>query len=274
MRVVVTGAAGGIGSAVASELASRGADLALVGRRTQPLEALASRLAGGPHRVVTLDVTDESAWVRSLGELTPEGELHGLVTAAAVLSPVGPIGTWKVDDFRRAYEVNVLGTLLPIVALRNSLEKAKGSVVTFSGGGATSPLPRYDAYATSKAAVVRLTENLAAELSERGVRVNCVAPGFVATAIHQATLDAGPSVVGESYYEKTVQSLKKGDSPELTARLTAFLLSDESTGITGRLISAVWDPWEDGAFVERLRTEKDFATLRRIDGQFFVPAHP
>ena len=65
------------------------------------------------------------------------------------------------------------------------------AVVTFAGGGATSPQPRYDAYATSKAAVVRLTENLGLELSERGVRVNAVSPGFIATDIHAATLEGG-----------------------------------------------------------------------------------
>ena len=70
--------------------------------------------------------------------------------------------------------------------------------MTFSGGGGTSPLPRYDAYAASKAAVVRLTENLAADGE---IEINAVAPGFVATRMHDGTLQAGPKAAGQRYYD-------------------------------------------------------------------------
>ena len=146
----------------------------------------------------------------------------------------------------------------------------------FSGGGATGPFPRYDAYAASKAAVVRLAENLAAELVSDRVRVNTVAPGFVITDMHQSTLAAGPEQVGEAYFDRTARAVtsRGGDSPELAASLVSFLMSDASSGITGKLLSARWDPWEDVSFRNRLEDDADFATLRRIDGQFFasIPA--
>jgi NAD(P)-dependent dehydrogenase (short-subunit alcohol dehydrogenase family) len=103
------------------------------------------------------------------------------------------------------------------------------------------------------------------------VRANAVAPGFVATRIHEATLAAGPDAVGEAYFERTQRDLEGGGvPPELAAQLTAFLLSDEAADINGKLLSAQWDPWQNAEFRARLAAEKDLATLRRIDDQFFT----
>lgn len=275
-RVLVTGASGGIGRSVARRLAADGVDVVLVARRALTLDALCEELPPGAHACCPLDVRDEAAWRAARTVIAPEGRLTGVVTAAARLTPVGPLGTWEVDEFRETLDVNVVGTLLAVATTLDFLRDAGGAVVTFSGGGATSPLPRFDAYAASKAAVVRLTENLAVDLAPSGVRVNSVAPGFVATPMHDATLSAGPERVGAEYYERTrvASGAGGGDSPELAASLVSFLLSEPASGITGKLISARWDPWEDPEFRRRLRAEPDFATLRRIDDQFFaaVPA--
>lgn len=272
-HVVVTGAGGGIGRAVASELARRQARLTLVGRRLGPLREVASGLPGGPHLPVELDVTDEQGWRAAAADWAGEGPVHGLVTAAAILGPIGAIGSWTVGEFRRTLEVNVVGTLIPLTALLDLLERGTGAVVTFSGGGATAAFPRYDAYAASKSAVARLTENLSGDLAGRGVRINAVAPGFVVSGMHHATMAAGPRRAGAAYFERTERALGSGeaDPPGAAADLVAFLLSRRAAGITGRLISARWDPWRDPAFQERLRSDADLGTIRRIDDQFFIP---
>jgi 3-oxoacyl-[acyl-carrier protein] reductase len=177
-----------------------------------------------------------------------------------------------VSDFRHTVDVNLVGTLIPIAVMGDRLRVARGSIVTFSGGGATTPLRRFDAYAASKAAVVRLTENLAADLSESGVRINAVAPGFVASDIHRGTLAVGPELAGREYFERTAATITagSGDPPAEAAKLSAFLLSDAAVNITGRLISAQWDPWRDPAFQLELQSDAHLATLRRIDDQFFT----
>ncbi|MCU1490723.1 MAG: family oxidoreductase, partial [Acidimicrobiaceae bacterium] len=243
-RVLLTGASRGIGAVVARHLAGLGAELVLVARNHQAIDALASELPGTGHQAIALDVADETAWQDAAGRLAPAGAVHGVVTAAALLHPIGPLGTWPVAEFRRTLDTNVVGTLLAVLSCLESLQASNGSVVTFSGGGATAPLPRFDAYAASKAAVVRLTENLAADLAGSGVRLNSVAPGFVVTPMHNETLQAGPERVGVDYYDKTRRAVEQGggDPPQLVAELTAFLLSDDSEGITGKLLSARWDP--------------------------------
>lgn len=273
-RIVVTGASRGIGAACCRRLAADGARLVLVARDATALAALGASLPGGPHEAIALDVADAAAWQDAEPALAPDGMLDGLVTAAGILAPIGPVGSYAIAEFRRTLEVNLIGTLLAVTATLAPLRRSRGSIVTLSGGGATGPFPRFDAYAASKAAVVRLTENLAVDLAADGVRCNAVAPGFVVSAMHDETLAAGPERVGAAYFARTRQAVESGggDSPELAADLVAFLVSAASEGITGKLLSARWDPWREEPFRARLRSEPDLATLRRIDDQFFTAA--
>ncbi len=93
--------------------------------------------------------------------------------------------------------------------------------------------------------------------------------------MHDGTMAAGAEAAGEDYFEKTRRSLAEGGVPaSRAAALAAFLLSEAADGITGKLLSAQWDPWQDAGFRERLSGEPDLATLRRIDDQFFVTRDP
>jgi NAD(P)-dependent dehydrogenase (short-subunit alcohol dehydrogenase family) len=268
-RALVTGGSKGIGRAVAGALAERGWSLTLLARDTQALERACAELPGEGHRALTLDVADEGGWERLTTDL--EG-VQGLVCAAAILEPIGPVGSYAPSDFRHTLEVNVVGTLLAIQACLPSLCRSGGAVVTFSGGGATAPLPRFDAYAASKAAVVRLTENIAAELSDAGVRFNCVAPGFVVTDIHESTIAAGRELVGSDYFDRTISEIEQGGVPASEAAELVCMLLENHTDLpfTGKLISAQWDPWREASFRRQLLEQPDFATLRRIDDMFFT----
>jgi NAD(P)-dependent dehydrogenase (short-subunit alcohol dehydrogenase family) len=268
-RVLITGGSGGIGRVVAGALAERGWRVALLARDRRALEQVLRELPGDGHEVFAMDVTDEDSWERLAPHL---GEVHGLVCAAAVLDPVGPIGSYAAADFRRTLEVNVVGTLLAIAMCLPALRVSRGAIATFAGGGATTPLPRYDAYAASKAAVARLTENIALELAGESVTVNCVSPGFVATDMHESTLAAGPELAGAEYFERTRAELERGGVParEAAELICLLLEGDPDAPFTGKLISAQWDGWHEAAFRRRLASEQDLATLRRIDDMLFT----
>lgn len=265
--VLVTGGSRGIGLEVSRELARRGARLAVVARDQDALQEAVAGLAGDGHLAIRLDVSSSREWPAAMKTLDRAGDLHGLVTAAGVLGPIGPIEAVEPDDVRATVEINLLGTMLALHHAVPRLRRTAGRAVTFSGGGATSPLPRYDAYAASKAAVVRLTENIAAA---GDVEVNAVAPGFVATGMHEGTLSAGPAAAGADYYSRTLAQLEAGGFPASeTAELVCFLLSSAAAGISGRLLSTQWDPWREADFRERLRNDPSLATLRRIDSDQF-----
>ncbi len=271
-RVLVTGGSRGIGLEVSRALARRGASVSIVARDRAAVEGAVTTLDGEGHVPLAFNVAETRAWPAAMKTLDAAGPLHGLVAAAGVQGPIGPLDEVSPQGFAEAIAVNLMGTMLALHHTLPRLRSTQGRAVTFSGGGATSPLSRYDAYAASKAAVVRLTENVAYAL--RGeVEINSVAPGFVATEIHEATLAAGPAAAGEDYHARTKQQLARGGFPASeVSELVCFLLSEKAAGVSGRLLSAQWDPWREQAFRERLRDDKTLGTLRRIDGMLFTSA--
>jgi 3-oxoacyl-[acyl-carrier protein] reductase len=170
-----------------------------------------------------------------------------------------------LSEWRRAMDINLFGVLLPCRAWIPHFKKAGGGkIIVISGGGATNPLPNISSYAASKAAVVRLAETLAEELKPFHVDVNSIAPGALKTRFVQQVLDAGPEKVGAAFFAKNQKWSEDGAVPlDLGARLAVYLAGRESNGITGKLISAQWDPWEKlQEFKNDLAGE--IYTLRRI----------
>src|SRR5207248_10253010 len=111
---------------------------------------------------------------------------------AGVDGPIGPAREVEAVRGRKDEKANLGGTCLVCRSVVPVVIRARrGKIVNMCGGGAATPFPRYTAYAVSKAAVVRFTETLALELAEHNVQVNALAPGFVATSLHQHTLQAG-----------------------------------------------------------------------------------
>jgi NAD(P)-dependent dehydrogenase (short-subunit alcohol dehydrogenase family) len=265
--VLVTGGSMGIGLEVSRELARRGASVVIGARGMDAVQDAVAGLDGAGHHGIRLDVASDQDWRHAFEAIDRAGPLHGLVAAAGVLGPIGALEELDLRELTQAIQINLLGTMLALHHSIPRLRRSGGRAVTFSGGGATSPLPRYDAYAVSKAAVVRLTENVAAG---GAVELNAVAPGFVATRMHQGTVAAGAESAGSDYHAHTLEQLEAGGFPASeAAELVCFLLSDAAAGITGRLLSAQWDPWREREFQDRLRADPELATLRRIDEQFF-----
>jgi NAD(P)-dependent dehydrogenase (short-subunit alcohol dehydrogenase family) len=262
-RVALVGATGGIGAAVYRELRRRGARVLATGRRREAL----GHLEGEAEAIVPLDLADPSAAAQladAIGAAYAH-ELDALVIAAGALGPIGPTRTVDLTEVERTLQEGPIAALALIQACASPLDAGRDpAVVLFSGGGATDAFPRYSAYALAKVAIVRLVENLAAE--EPSWRVNAVAPGFVATAMHDATLAAGEDVVGP-YYAETRRRLDEAVASEHAAELVAFLVGTSSSGITGRLVSAIWDPWREATGQALLREDASFGRLRRIDGQ-------
>ena len=162
------------------------------------------------------------------------------------------------DAWEQAIRVNLLGSVLfyraPLPHFRGN---GYGKIIQLSGGGATSPLPRLSAYAASKAAVVRFAETLAEEVRGSGIDVNAITPGALNTRLLDEVLEAGPEGVGASFYERALEQRSSGGTPlDLPARLAVFLASAESDGITGKLISAPWDPWDEVPCTRRISASR------------------
>ena len=185
---------------------------------------------------------------------------------AGVYGPKGAIEDVGWQEWVRTIEINLYGSVLMCRGVLPHFKAQRhGKIVQLSGGGATNPLPRISAYAVSKAAVIRFVETLAEEVRDNHIDVNAIAPGALNTRMLDEILDAGPEKVGRAFYERSVKQRESGGAPlEKGAELAVFLGSSLSDGITGKLISAIWDPWS--SFREHLDelSSTDVYTLRRI----------
>ena len=267
--IIVTGGTGGIGSAVAEALAQEGARVIIVGRSKKKIETALKFFQGKNIRIFSeeCDVSREGDVRRLVRRVIASfRKIDILVNCAGVQSPIGPFIGNSFSDWEKNIRVNLLGTVLMCKAVIPYMIKRKsGSVVNFAGGGAASARPNFSAYATAKAAVVRFTEVLADEVKKCGIRMNAIAPGAVNTAMTHEVLKAGRKA-GEKELADVKKRLKNGGtSPELAADLVLFLASDRSKGLSGKLISAVWDNWRQWGRkdIEKIM-KSDRYTLRRI----------
>lgn len=267
---VITGASRGLGRAIAARFVEAGADVLLTARDAEALGASADEARrAGPGRVLTMvgDASDPVAAAAAVARA--ESELGGvtvLVNNAGVYGPIGRVEENDWAEWTQALAVNLLGTVAFCRAVVPGMRRRRyGKIVNLSGGGATAPLPRFSAYAASKAAVVRFTETLAEELADARVDVNAIAPGALNTRLLDEVLAAGPERTGQAFFERSLKQREDGGVPlEKGAALAVFLASAESDGISGRLLSAVWDDWAGLPAKRDALASSDVYTLRRI----------
>jgi len=270
-NAIITGSSTGLGASIAEHFIEEGASVLLCAREEGPLMQTVQRLSSNlaPHQRVLGEVADVSnrGDVDSLVSRAIEAfsEVQILVNTAGIYGPFGRLEDIDWDDWVSAIEINLLGTVYTCKTLLPHLVgQGYGKIINLSGGGATSPMPRVSAYAASKAAIVRFTETLATEVGD-GIDVNAIAPGALATRLLDQVVEAGPEAVGEEFHERMLQIRAEGGTPlEKGATLAVYLASAESDGITGRLISAVWDPWPTLHQHRSVLADSDVYTLRRI----------
>jgi 3-oxoacyl-[acyl-carrier protein] reductase len=257
---LVAGASGAIGGAVARRFYEEGAQLA-VGYLSREPSLEDKKILRFP-----LNIRDWSAVQKRVEEV--ERQFTGidvLVNCTGVLGPVGPVSETEAEAWVDAVETNLIGSFnLTRAVLPSMLKRQSGKIIHFSGGGAAYARPFFTAYGASKAALVRFTESLAEELRGTNVDVNTIAPGPVNSRMWDQMRAAG-SAAGERTREEIRKMEQDGGvSPDRAASLAVFLASERSNGLTGRLISAVHDPWE--GFERRIPAimNSEAGTLRRV----------
>jgi NAD(P)-dependent dehydrogenase (short-subunit alcohol dehydrogenase family) len=270
---IVTGGSRGLGQAIAGAFLREGASVVVAARDGSRLEVARRELQplAQPGRALLAVAADVStpegcaAVMRAAQPLLPE--LSVLVCNAGVFGAIGRTEEVAWDDWLSALQVNLVGTVLMCRAVVPHLRRrGYGKIVTVSGGGATQPQPRFSAYAASKAALVRFTETLAHELKADGVDANAIAPGLLHTRMLDEVLAAGPERVGAAFHAYCVEQRDRGATAPLDkgAALAVFLASAKSDGITGRLLSAVWDDWPSLPEQRDALADSDWFTLRRV----------
>lgn len=268
---IVTGASVGLGAEIADRFAAEGASLMICARNRAELKKKQNELSKAYPAIAVhaeaVDIAkqdDVDRLFAAAGKVFSKVDI--LVNNAGVYGPMGNIDENDWDEWQQAIAINLLGT---VYCTRKAIQTFKpnryGKIINLSGGGATSPLPGISSYAASKAAVVRFTETVALEVAEYRIDVNAVAPGALTTRLTDQLLAAGPDKVGSGLYDRMEKIKAEGGTPlKVGADLCVYLASADSDGVTGRLISAPWDPWPFTDEVKRDIATTDIYTLRRI----------
>ncbi|MDP2137675.1 MAG: SDR family oxidoreductase [Candidatus Didemnitutus sp.] len=270
LNTLITGGSQGLGRHLVEAFLAEGANVVFCARTAadvaQTQIELNSQLQPGQQLIgQTCDIADPASVAALFARTAHLGRLHAVVNNAGIYGPIGPTEDLTLAEWTQAWQVNVTGTLLVCQhAIRAMKTHGGGKIINISGGGATNPMPRFAAYAATKAAVVRLTETLAEEYRANHIDVNAIAPGALRTRLTAQVLAAGPELAGADFFAKNKKWSDEGAAdPKLAAALGVFLASSASDGITGKLISAQWDPWKEPAKFRTLATG-DVYTLRRI----------
>ena len=224
--VLIFGATGGVGAALARRLVAAGRPLHLCGRRPEAVRALADEL-GAPSSVC--DVTDTDAVSRTVAEAAGSG-LSGLVYCPGSIV-IKPLKATSADDFMTAFRLNVVGAAEAVRAGARALAANEGAVVLFSTVAAGQGFANHAAIAAAKGAVEALTRALATELAP-AVRVNCIAPSLTRTPLAEPLL--ANAAMGKALAEQ--HPLRRLGEPDDIAATAAFLLDGSASWITGQVI--------------------------------------
>ncbi len=272
---IITGASQGLGLEIAKKFIISGANITICARNNDELIRAKKELeniAQGSQKILAfcLDICNKSENKKLFSEtIKMFGDCHILVNNAGIYGPKGNVETNDWNEWIKTIEINLFGSILMCrEVIPHFKDRRYGKIIQLSGGGATNPLPGLSAYAVSKAAIIRFTETLAEELRDFNIDVNSIAPGALNTRMLDEIIESGPDKVGNNFYEKSLkQKNEGGTSLAKGSALATFLASNLSDGITAKLISAVWDKWEDWPnYIDEL-SNSDVYTLRRIVGK-------
>src|SRR5581483_9833056 len=241
---LVAGASGAIGSAVSKLFHQEGAKLGLTYLSQEPAPFHSIDHTVAEHTIkFPLDLRDRKQIDEAVDRVVHKfGRLDILVNCTGVLGPIGPSADVSIDDWIEAVNINLIGSFrLTRAVLPGMLTQGSGKIIHFSGGGAAYARPFFTSYSTSKAALVRFVESLAGELKEHHIDINTIAPGAVNSRMWNQMRSSGDAGGASTITEIKKMEETGGVPPERAADLAAFLASELSDGLSGRLISAIHD---------------------------------
>lgn len=241
---VVTGGSRGIGCAYAAALAAAGAAVALVARSADQLAEVAETIAaaGGRALAIPADVTDAGALTRLAEEVERElGPVDLLVNNAGVARPIGPL--WEADALAwwKNVEVNLRGPFLAChTFLPGMIARGRGRIVNVASGSGISAIPYFSAYVTSKTALIRMTEVLAAELRGKGIALFAIEPGTVRTAMVEEILRSEEERRWLPWLKRIFDE-ELDVTPEHAAEMVLLLASGRADRLSGRFLNRLDD---------------------------------
>lgn len=232
--VFISGAGSGIGRASALAVAAAGARVAVVDIDLAEAQITVGQIVaqGGEAIAIACDIADAAAVAAAVGQCVDHfGSVDGAVNNAGILGTPQPFESQDLDDFRRVMDVNVMGTVAAAQAQIAQMlrQEQGGAIVNMASCAGLIGWASASAYVASKHAVVGLTKALALEFGARGIRINAICPGYVASKITEQLLDSPEALA----YAESLHPIGRIAQPEEIAEAVVFLLSSRASFMSG-----------------------------------------
>jgi NAD(P)-dependent dehydrogenase (short-subunit alcohol dehydrogenase family) len=268
---LITGASRGLGKLLAIFYSKLGFDLILAASDLVELERVSNELQivdGQKLLLVKSDFSIEDFDIDMFHEISNFCvSIDLLINNAAIQGPIGPFSDLPFKDWERVFKVNFLAPAAICQKAIWYMMNGGGTIINLSGGGGAGLRPNFSAYGASKAALIRFSETIAAELAHQNINVNTIAPGAMPTDMLQKVLESPDNVVGPQEKKSAMEAFRGDFDITDIGDLCLFLSSAKARKITGKLISVKWDNWVAWSDNIEALTNSDLYTLRRIVGR-------
>jgi 3-oxoacyl-[acyl-carrier protein] reductase len=268
--IVISGATGYLGSNLAEHYANNGENLFLIARDRKKLQVLKNSLLQSHNVLIetkAIDFAKPSAYSK-LNKIRRDLNVFAAIHTVGAQSPIGSLINQSPKLVRKSMEINFISAfLLTKFCVSRMDKKERSSLVFFSGGGATFPRPGFGPYGSAKTALIRMIETLSFELNLYNISANVISPGALPSQM-MLEIISNQETVSDTELQAATETLHEGDlALQKVINLTEFLLGDEGIQISGKLISAKWDDWENWTNHMGELRNSDIYTLRRITGK-------
>tara|TARA_A100001011_G_C14303419_1_gene841918 strand:+ start:49 stop:936 length:888 start_codon:yes stop_codon:yes gene_type:complete len=272
-NIIITGGNQGLGLELVKHFYSLGANIIVCARNQKKLNNIKNNLKIRKSQKIMIEKCDISR-SNHVDKLFSKifkkfKKIDILINNAGIYGPKGSVETLLWNEIKKTFETNLFASIYLIKKIIPHFKKNnKGKIIQISGGGAAGPLPYFSAYASSKAAIVRFVENVSKELESHKIYINAVAPGPINTRMLDEVLSENPETVGRSFYKKSINQKKTGGTDmNKILKCIEFFCHKKSDGISGKLISVLWDDWHKFTNYKKILNKSDLGTIRRIAGR-------
>ncbi len=271
--IIITGANSGLGLRISLFFIQKNYELVLCSRKLTNIKKILKKHKDINYKKIHFVESDISKKkdinkIKNIIKKKLNNNVDVLINNASIIGPIGAFSDNKINDWIKTINTNLIGSaMMTLLVIPFFKKKKRGKIIQIAGGGASGPFPNFSSYASSKAGIVRFMETISKELEKYNIDVNCVAPGILNTNMQKKVIKAGSKRIGADYYKKISKNINKNNDFNKPINLIEFLISDKSNGITGKLISAVWDNWQIFSKNKKKLKKTDVFTLRRIIGK-------
>jgi NAD(P)-dependent dehydrogenase (short-subunit alcohol dehydrogenase family) len=263
--ILITGVTSGLGYYLANRFYNEKHNLILILKDKKKIKKIKNIQSNQDQKILKIvgNISDLK-FINSLKNKIKNhfSKINILINNAGTQKPIGKFINNNFNLWRKNFYTNFFGPIKIIFELMRFLQKRDSLIVNISGGGGTSGRENFSAYGTSKTALIRFSEILALELKNKGIRINSISPGLMKTGMTNEIIKIGKKMSGNEEYLLARKILKKKNTNmNKVFELINFLLSKRGKLINGKILSAIWDNYEN--IIENIKKDNNSYTLRR-----------